>query len=234
MYQRLIMIGVTATAMMLGCSSFAGSSSQLATAKSQYSYAMGVLTGRAYIKQKVDVSVSDYVTGFQDALSGKTPSMTEQAMKDAIKSFAAEQKTKRRKAMQQQGEANQQVGSAYLEKNKTQAGVVTTASGLQYKVIEAGTGESPAASDKVTVDYEGKLVDGTVFDSSYKRGKPVTFPVNGVIKGWQEALQLMQPGATWEVTIPGDLAYGKMGMPGSPIGPNATLIFKIHLISVEK
>ena len=106
-------------------------------------------------------------------------------------------------------------------------------SGLQYQVITAGEGQSPTMADKVTVNYEGTLLDGTVFDSSYKRNKPITFPVGGVIKGWQEALTHMKPGATWVVYIPSDLAYGQAGAPGGAIGPNAVLRFKINLISVD-
>ena len=120
-----------------------------------------------------------------------------------------------------------------MAKNKSQPGVKTLASGLQYKVIKAGQGKAPSASDSVTVNYEGKLINGTVFDSSYKRNKPITFPVNGVIKGWQTVLTMMKPGATWEVAIPANLAYGAAGVPGSEIGPNETLLFKINLVSVN-
>ena len=118
-----------------------------------------------------------------------------------------------------------------MSKNKSKPGVVTTKDGLQYKVITAGKGKPPVATDKVTVNYEGKLLDGTVFDSSYKRGEPATFPVDGVIAGWTEALQLMKPGATWTLWIPAKLAYGSHGA-GQLIGPNSTLIFKVHLIKV--
>lgn len=127
---------------------------------------------------------------------------------------------------------NQADGQKFLAENKTKPGVVTLPDGLQYKIIDAGTGPKPSSTSTVTVDYEGSLIDGTVFDSSYKRGQPISFPVNGVIKGWQEALPLMNTGATWMLYIPAELAYGAAGA-GDVIGPNSTLIFKVHLISVQ-
>ena len=128
---------------------------------------------------------------------------------------------------------NKSAGEAFLAENAKKPGVKTTADGLQYKIIHEGSGTPPTATDTVTVNYEGTLIDGTVFDSSYKRGQPATFPVNGVIKGWTEALQLMKPGATWMLYIPAKLAYGKQGA-GSKIGPDETLIFKVDLLSVSK
>jgi FKBP-type peptidyl-prolyl cis-trans isomerase FklB len=129
-------------------------------------------------------------------------------------------------------EKNKQTGAKFMEDNKAKSGVVTLPSGLQYSVIEAGKGKKPTASDMVTVDYEGKLLNDQVFDSSYKRGQPASFPVNGVIAGWQEALQLMNEGSTWMLYIPPNLAYGEAGA-GPAIGPNETLVFKVHLIKVQ-
>lgn len=130
-------------------------------------------------------------------------------------------------------EKNLQAGEAFLSANKTKPGVVTLPDGLQYKIITEGQGPKPTANDLVTVNYAGTLIDGSEFDSSYKRGEPATFPVNGVIAGWTEALQLMKAGSTWELYIPASLAYGAMGMPPA-IGPNQTLIFKVNLIEVKK
>lgn len=135
--------------------------------------------------------------------------------------------------MQSSGDQNKKTGDAFLLANKAKPGVVTLPSGLQYKVISEGTGTKPTANDVVTVDYAGTLVNGTEFDSSYKRGQPATFPVNGVIPGWTEALQLMKAGSTWELFIPASLAYGEQGAP-PVIGPNEALIFKVHLIDVKK
>ena len=131
------------------------------------------------------------------------------------------------------GEQNKKEGEAFLSANKKKEGVVTLPSGLQYQVIKPGTGKKPKAADTVTVHYRGTLISGKEFDSSYRRGKPVTFPVNGVIRGWIEALQLMQEGAKWQLFIPSDLAYGQRGA-GPDIGPNATLVFEVELISVQE
>jgi FKBP-type peptidyl-prolyl cis-trans isomerase FklB len=131
------------------------------------------------------------------------------------------------------GEKNQKEGEAFLAENKKKEGVITLPSGLQYKVIKAGSGNKPKATDTVTVHYQGTLVNGTEFDSSYRRGQPVSFPVNGVIPGWTEALQLMEAGAKWQIVIPSNLAYGDRGA-GPQIGPNATLIFEIELISIQE
>ena len=132
-----------------------------------------------------------------------------------------------------QGEKNKQEGEAFLAENKKKEGVKTLPSGLQYKVITEGTGKSPKASDTVTVNYRGTLIDGTEFDSSYKRGQAASFQVNGVIKGWTEALQLMKEGAKWQLFVPSNLAYGEKGTGSGPIGPNATLVFEVELISVK-
>ena len=130
-------------------------------------------------------------------------------------------------------ETDLEKGEAFLKENAKKDGVKATASGLQYKVLKEGEGKSPKATDTVKVNYEGKLIDGKVFDSSYKRGEPIEFPLNGVIPGWTEGVQLMKEGATYEFTIPYKLAYGERGTPGGPIPPNATLIFKVELIQVK-
>ena len=134
--------------------------------------------------------------------------------------------------MQQAGDANKKEGEAFLAANKGKDGVVTLPSGLQYKILTAGTGPKPTASDSVVCNYRGTLINGTEFDSSYKRGQPATFPVTGVIKGWTEALQLMPVGSKWQLFIPSDLAYGERGA-GADIGPNSTLIFEVELLSIE-
>jgi len=134
---------------------------------------------------------------------------------------------------QQDAQTNQEEGEAFLAENRNKEGVQETESGLQYKVLEEGSGDSPVATDTVTVHYEGTLIDGTVFDSSYERGEPATFPLDGVISGWTEGLQLMKEGATYRFFIPADLGYGMNVRPGSPIGPNETLIFKVELLEVN-
>lgn len=134
---------------------------------------------------------------------------------------------------QSQADINKAKGEAFLAENKNKKGVKTTASGLEYKIIDEGNGPIPTATDVVKVDYRGTLINGTEFDSSYKRGEPATFPVNGVIPGWTEALQMMKVGATWELYIPANLAYGDRGV-APDIGPNETLIFKVTLLGIEK
>lgn len=140
---------------------------------------------------------------------------------------------KRQAKMKIQGEKNMKEGEAFLAANAKKEGVKTLPSGLQYKVITEGKGKSPSATDTVSVQYTGKLIDGTVFDSSYKRGQPATFAVNGVIKGWTEALQLMKEGSKWELYVPANLAYGETGTIGGPIGPNAMLVFEVELLSIK-
>lgn len=160
----------------------------------------------------------------------------------SVTSFAAEMKSQQTKGISKNmtqhqtlspAEKNKQIGEAFLAENKKHKDVITLADGLQYKIIKAGSGVKPSDSDMVTVNYSGKLVNGKEFDSSYKRGEPASFPVNGVIPGWTEALKLMPEGSVWELYIPAKLAYGEMGA-GSLIGPNETLIFKVELLKVEK
>ncbi|MBA3660203.1 MAG: FKBP-type peptidyl-prolyl cis-trans isomerase [Gammaproteobacteria bacterium] len=150
--------------------------------------------------------------------------------------FAAngdDQTTTETKSMQIQNDKNKQAGDAFLAQNKAKQGVVTLPSGLQYKIIKEGTGDMPSGNDLVTVNYAGRLINGTEFDSSYTRGQPATFPVSGVIPGWVEALKLMKVGSEWELYIPSSLAYGEPGAPPA-IGPNETLIFKVELLDIKK
>ncbi len=149
--------------------------------------------------------------------------------------FAAEapEKNQQSKSQNTIAEKNKKDGMAFLAENKKKKGVKVLASGLQYKIITAGKGKVPKITDQVTVHYKGSLIDGTEFDSSYKRGQPAVFPVNRVIKGWVQALQLMKEGSKWQLVIPADLAYGERGTPGGPIGPNAVLIFEVELLSVK-
>ncbi len=201
--------------------------------KDKVSYSIGVEIGKNLKKQSVDVNSEFLVKGVKDAYSGEKLLLTDDEMKEALTAFQREMMAKQMEIAKKTGEKNQKEGEAFLAENKAKEGVTVLPSGLQYKVIKAGTGKKPKATDKVTVHYRGTLIDGTEFDSSYRRGQPVSFPVNGVIAGWTEALQLMEEGAKWQVVIPSKLAYGERGA-GPQIGPNATLIFEIELISVEE
>lgn len=201
--------------------------------KDKVSYIIGMDIGTNLKKQSIDINPEILLKGIKDGLSGNKPLMTDQEMKDTIAGFQREMQAKQEEVNKKMGDKNKKEGEVFLAENKKKEGVVTLASGLQYKVIKKGSGKKPKATDTVTTHYKGTLIDGTEFDSSYKRGQPVSFPVNGVIAGWTEALQLMEEGAKWQLFIPSLLAYGERGA-GPQIGPNATLIFEVELISVQE
>ncbi|HNW69061.1 MAG TPA: FKBP-type peptidyl-prolyl cis-trans isomerase [Bacteroidales bacterium] len=180
----------------------------------------------------LDFSSAALVQGFKDALEGlDSLTFTKEEKQNIMMQFQKSMQEKQMKKMAEAAAPNKQAGAQFLEKNKQQPGVIQTQSGLQYKVIKEGNGKTPKATDKVTVNYEGKLIDGTVFDSSFERKEPATFGVTGVIPGWTEALQLMKEGGSYELYIPSDLAYGDQGNQSIPGG--STLIFKVDLIKVE-
>jgi len=206
---------------------------ELKTEKQKASYAVGFDMGSSLKENGLDIDADILVQAIKDALSGATPLMSEQEVKATLMAVSKDVQAKQQAKMSALGEKNKKEGEAFLAQNKTKEGVKTLASGLQYKVLTEGKGNSPKASDTVTVNYRGTLINGTEFDSSYKRGQPATFPVSGVIKGWTEALQLMKEGSKWRIYVPANLAYGENGTPGGPIEPNATLIFDVELISVK-
>jgi len=201
--------------------------------KDRLSYAIGMDIGNGLQRQNIDLNPEIVAQGIWDSLSGGKTLLTEQEYRDTMTAFKEEMSKKQMAQMQEFSEKNKKDGENFLAENKTKDGVTTLPSGLQYKVIQAGTGKTPKASDTVTVNYKGTLIDGTEFDSSYRRGQPASFPVKGVIPGWTEALQLMKEGAKWELYIPSNLAYGERGA-GRNIAPNSTLIFEVELISVKE
>jgi FKBP-type peptidyl-prolyl cis-trans isomerase FklB len=205
----------------------------LTTSKQKASYAIGMNWGTGLHRQAIDVDSAALIQGMKDALAGGKTLLTEDEARAALMQLQKEMQEKQQAKAAQEGEANKKEGDAFLAANKTKEGVVTLPSGLQYKILTPGTGPKPTATDSVVCNYKGTLINGTEFDSSYKRGEPATFPVTGVIKGWTEALQLMPVGSKWQLFIPPDLAYGPRGTPGGPIGPNATLIFEVELISIK-
>jgi FKBP-type peptidyl-prolyl cis-trans isomerase FklB len=212
---------------------------ELKTDKDKASYAIGMNIGQNLRKQPDEIDPAIVQRGIKDTLDGGTMLMTEEQAKAALASLQGAMRAKQEQQrkiqeeqMQQAGEANKKEGEAFLAANKTKDGVVTLPSGLQYKILTEGTGPKPTAADTVVCNYKGTLLNGTEFDSSYKRGQPATFPVSGVIKGWTEALQLMPVGSKWQLFIPSDLAYGQRG-PGGGIGPNSTLVFEVELISIK-
>lgn len=205
----------------------------LNTDMDKLSYSIGADLGKNFKKQGIDINPAAMAKGLQDGMAGSQLLLTEQQMKDVLNKFQKDLLAKRNADFTKKAEENKAKGETFLNQNKSKDGVVTLPSGLQYKVIQKGDGAKPTKDDVVTVEYTGTLIDGQVFDSTDKAGKPATFKVSQVIPGWTEALQLMPAGSTWEVFVPSDLAYGPRSV-GGPIGPNETLIFKIHLISVKK
>jgi FKBP-type peptidyl-prolyl cis-trans isomerase FklB len=197
------------------------------------SYIIGRDMAANFQKQGIEVDPDIFLQGFKEALSGTPSQLKPEEVQAAMTALQQEMQSRQAAGKGQMAEANKQEGEAFLAQNKNRDGVVTLPSGLQYMVLQEGTGASPGPSDRVTTHYHGTLIDGTVFDSSYERGQPATFPVNGVISGWTEALQRMQEGAKWRLFLPSNLAYGAQGA-GEDIGPNATLIFDVELISVNK
>jgi len=226
---------VTAAVMGLAMSTAmaATDAASLATDKDKLSYSIGADLGKNFKTQGIDINPEALAKGMQDGMTGTQLILTEQQMKDVLNKFQKDLMAKRSVEFNKKSDENKSKGEAFLTENKGKTGVVVLPSGLQYKILEAGTGTKPGKSDTVTVEYTGHLIDGTVFDSTEKTGKPATFQVSQVIPGWTEALQLMPAGSTWEIYVPSGLAYGPRSV-GGPIGPNETLVFKIHLISVKK
>ena len=204
----------------------------LTTQKDKVSYALGMNLGINLHRQSVEVDPAILTQGLKDALAGGSTQMTDEEARTTLTQLQEELRKKQEAKMQQAGDENKKEGDAFLAANKTKEGVVTLPSGLQYKILKAGSGPKPTATDSVVCNYRGTLIDGKEFDSSYKRGQPATFPVNGVIKGWTEALQLMPVGSKWQLVVPSDLAYGPRGA-GADIGPDATLIFEVELLSIQ-
>ena len=198
--------------------------------KDKVSYIIGMDIGTNLKKQSIGIDSNILAKGVKDALAGTKPLLTEQEIQETMMAFQKEMMAKQAEVAKK----NKAEGEVFLTENKKKEGVKTLLSGLQYKVIKAGTGKKPKSTDTVTAHYRGTLIDGTEFDSSYKRGQPATFPVSGgMIPGWTEALQLMEEGAKWQLFIPPNLAYGEQGA-GRDIGPNATLIFEIELVSIQE
>ena len=214
-------------------SSTASQPLKLTTQKEKLSYAIGMNIGASMKKDGLDIDPAILTRAMKDALSGAKPQMTEEEARSVITTFRNEMIAKKQAEEKKISDENKQAGEQFLAANKSKEGVVTLPDGLQYKVIKQGDGPKPTAADTVVTNYRGTLINGTEFDSSYKRGEPTTFPVGQVIKGWTEALQLMPVGSKWQLFIPANLAYGERS-PGGEIGPNSTLIFDIELLSIKE
>jgi len=196
------------------------------------SYAAGVDVGKTIKYQEIKLNEKAFIQGLRDAINGTDPQMTRQEIRDVLTRHRQTLVAKRAEAFKQKAVDNQKKSQAFLAQNKTRDGVVTLKNGLQYRIISEGNGPKPTLKDTVEVKYTGRLVNGTVFDSTERTGKAVTIRLTDVIPGWTQVLQLMREGSTWEVFIPAKLAYGERGV-GGPIGPNQALIFNIQLIKVN-
>ena len=204
----------------------------LKTQKDKLSYALGMNLGSNLHKEKVEVDPAIVLRGLKDALAAGKMLLTEDEARATLTQLQTEVRSKQQEKMKVAGELNKKEGVEFLAANKSKEGVVILPSGLQYKILTEGTGPKPTASDTVVCNYRGTLISGAEFDSSYKRGQPASFPVNGVIKGWTEALQLMPVGSKWQLFVPAELGYGDRGA-GADIGPGATLIFEVELLSIQ-
>jgi FKBP-type peptidyl-prolyl cis-trans isomerase len=204
----------------------------LKTDKDKTSYALGLSIGKGLQRDSLDVDPNIFLRGLKDAMGGGKTLLTDDEAQAAMTALQNDVRKVQEERMQQAAEKNKAAGEAFLAANKTKEGVVTLPSGLQYKILQEGTGPKPTASDSVVCNYRGTRIDGTEFDSSYKRGQPATFPVGQVIKAWTEALQLMPVGSKWQLFIPSELGYGARGA-GADIGPNVTLIFEVELLSIK-
>jgi FKBP-type peptidyl-prolyl cis-trans isomerase len=238
-----LLMAVAMGTVLVGCNQQAAVTSEpevaapamvLDSEEKRISYGMGIGLGQRIKQEPFGIDVDAFSKGVRDAVEGSEALMTQEEIMKEMQNFQQKQQAAAAEESNKAGEANKQEGIAFLEKNATADGVSTTESGLQYKVLTEGTGAKPGLNDTVEVNYAGTLIDGTEFDSSYKRGQSVSFPVSGVIPGWTEALQLMPVGSKWQLVIPSDLAYGPGGTGGGPIGPNATLLFDVELIAIKQ
>lgn len=239
--KRKIVLAVAISATLIACDQqaaeptveAASAAMTLDSEEKRVSYGMGIGLGQRIKQESFTIDADAFSQGVKDAIEGAEQLMTQEEIMQEMQAFQQQQIAKQQEEAGKAAEQNKLEGEAFLAENGAKDGVMTTESGLQYKVITAGTGAKPTATDTVEVHYAGTLIDGTEFDSSYTRGATVSFPVNGVIPGWTEALQLMSVGSKWQLFIPSVLAYGPGGTGGGPIGPNATLIFDVELVSIK-
>ena len=230
-----LLVALILSLSLLSCSSGEKNASKkaLKSDSERFGYALGMNIGASLKQMQTDIDLPSLLAGLRDTFEGTEPLLTSEQAAEARKEFSKKVQEKQAEKIKHASEKNRKEGEAFLTENKKKEGVITTESGLQLVVLKEGDGPKPKATDRVKVHYRGTLLDGTEFDSSYKRGQPVTFPVNGVIAGWTEALQLMKVGSKVRLFIPSNLAYGERGA-GQRIGPNAALIFEVELLGIEK
>ena len=230
-FVKLSLIAPVAAVMLSG-QVWAADEMVLKTQKDKISYIVGIDMGKGMKQQALDVDPDLVAKGMKDVFAGNKTMLAEEEMTQIRAAYKKESMEKQQVRMKEASARNKKEGEAFLAENMKKEGVKTLPSGLQYKIIKEGTGAMPKLTDMVTTNYRGTLINNTEFDSSYKRGQPGKFPVNGVIAGWTEALQLMKAGSKWQLFIPPNLAYGERGA-GGVIEPNATLIFDLELISIN-
>ena len=225
-------IFLSALLIILAMVTLAFGEDELKNKEDKLSYALGLNIGNSFKQQSIEIKPDIFLKGIKDAFAGGKQLLSDDEVRETMVVLNKELAEKKAEAMKKLAEKNKEDAVTFFAENKKKEGVKTLAGGLQYKIITEGKGKSPKATDTVTVHYRGTLIDGKEFDSSYRRGEPATFPVNGVISGWTEALQLMKAGSKWQLFLPSNLAYGEKGA-GNLIGPNAALIFEVELISVK-
>lgn len=225
-------LAAVAAVLLLAGHAVAEEAQKLTDHKDKVSYSIGMDVGNNLKRQSIDVNVDLLAKGVKDALAGGETLLSPEETRETLMALQQELREKAIERRKQDAEKNKTEGEAFLAENGKKEGVVTLPSGLQYKILRSGDGMSPKPTDTVETNYRGTLIDGTEFDSSYKRGQPAVFPVNGVIAGWTEALQIMKVGDKWQLFIPPGLAYGERG--AGPIGPNATLVFEVELLSIQQ
>lgn len=225
-------VATLALSLVLSACQSKQSKPELKTLQDSVSYSIGMDIGKNLKNQMIDVNPDVLAQALKDVSGDGEPMLTDDQARSAMMAFQTQMMAKHEEKMKAASEKNKKEGETFLAENKKKEGVVTMPSGLQYKVLTMGTGKKPKANDNVTLNYKGTLIDGTEFDSSFKRGEPVVFPVGGVIKGLSEALQLMPVGSKWQIFLPSHLAYGEQGT-GAQITPNATLIFEVELLGIK-
>ena len=216
---------------LLATTSFSAPINNKSAPQDQLSYSYGYVMGKSNADSLKLINLDAFVQGIKESVSGQKASLTDEEMAKALAQYKQQAEAKQMIEFKKLADENTKIGDAFLAENAKKSGVITQTSGLQYQVLQQGSGKSPATKSKVSVNYEGRLIDGTVFDSSFARGEAVEFQVNQVIQGWTEGLQLMKEGAKYRFFIPAKLAYGEIGA-GDSIGPNSTLIFDVELLKV--
>jgi len=218
-------------ALLTPCS-LARQKTALKSQKDKVSYSIGLDIGKSLKRQSIDVEENLLIQGLKDALSGRKQLLNDEEAREVLTAYQKELVAKHTEEARIAGEKNKKEGEEFLAENKKKPGVVTLPDGLQYKILKEGTGKTPKATDTVVTNYRGTLINGKEFDSSYRRGRPATFPLNQAMRGWTEALQLMKVGSKWQLFVPSELAYGPNGA-GPDIGPNATLLFEVELLEIK-